>query len=79
MRIGKLKISVEWFENGNLLRLGFLFKEFIPVHIDMNEFYDIKVYTGYCSQFDDIKKGDPIPFYNAIINNESNEVKFEKF
>lgn len=75
VRINKRFISGEWECD-----LSLIFKEIVPIKIseDYNEVFE---YTSLSKHFDELKEGDKIPYYDAIICHERDEsatIRFDK-
>lgn len=45
-----------------------LFSNFYPIHIERGAFDDSFIYSGYSEHFKEIKEGEPIPAYEAILH-----------
>jgi hypothetical protein len=69
-RIGTISISKEIFDTIGFDVLSKLFSKFIPISVD-DGFHDFETkhsYRGFSPDFDIVKEGESIPWYDPIIN-----------
>ena len=78
-QLGRIKLSFEFLQQPNKQVLSALFTEFFPVFITMERYYEIEYY-GLCSDFEEIKEGETIPYYSVIVHEIVNvfSVQFKK-
>lgn len=80
MKLGQIKISDTLIKDYTLDLLPIMGR-FVPIHIEIRPHLRDYVYTGISEQFEDIKEGDSIPTYDAIMTQHEDKtisVKFEK-
>lgn len=75
-RIGSIEVSQNLVHDFGLMST--LFSKFIPLAVNYDFIGEKFTYKGYCNEFDEIKEGDKIPFYNAVVNYNRDEQDYEK-
>ena len=78
MKLGRIKISDEFFNIGAIDELKKIFSEFVPLEIEDKRYSEgCRIYTGYSDQFEDktIELEMP-PFYDVEVIDS--KIKFIK-
>lgn len=80
MKLGKIKITHQLILENSKDILP-LFAKFLPLHVEREINIGDFIYTGICDEFEDVKEGEDIPFYEVTMKRKEDQtitVEFKK-